>query len=195
MRPNSDLPSNIQELIKNISYTQVIPISEINDIPFMLLKLSDEHDEFLRHQDIAAEFKPSIMNVTVAQETIALCFLQIKLNGSDKYIYSAVFNLSDIKQFQDIYSFLNMQKFGLMIVTNNIHDYKVFNLNFQADFHPRDILIGARDKADSNNLELFNGVAQSIFSSQKDVAALWEYFKKVSPVKESYYVHMQMAKS
>ncbi len=195
MQPNNELPQNIQDLIKNISTTQTVPISEIDNTPFMLLKLSDEHDEFLRTQEIAAEFRPSIMNVTVGTETIALCFLQIKLNGSEKYIYNAVFNLSDIKQFKDIHAFLNMEKYGLMIATNNIHDFKIFNLNFEADFHPQNILVGARDKADSNNLELFNGIAQSIFSSQKDTGALWKYFKEVTPLKEQYYVHIQMAKS
>ena len=196
MRPNSELPQNIQDLIKNLSYTQAVPVKEIDNTPFMLLKLSDEHDEFLSSgQEIAATFKPSIMNVTVGDETIALCFLQIKLNGSDKYIYNTVYNLSDIKQFEDVHGFLNMHKYGLLIATNNNHEYKIFNLNFKADFHPQNVLMGARDKANCNNLELFNGIAQSIASSQKDLKSLWDYFNEVAPFKEHYYVHINMAKS
>ena len=108
--PNDTLPDNLKGLVENLSTRQAIPLGTMYDIPFLAVKIPAEKESFIQDNPITCEIKPSVFNVDFHGETVAVCFIQVRLNGLDEYIYTATYDLTVDKQFSDCYALLNMRK-------------------------------------------------------------------------------------
>jgi len=192
LNPNTELPQNLQDLVKSLSYVQAIPLGTTQGIPFIAIKLSDENEAYLAENAITCEFKPSIFNVSYKGETIALCFVQFRLNGSDEHIYTASYDLKNDKQYGDCYDLLAMKQYGLLMLTNNGHDFLQFDANIELDFNPQAMIHGARELGSDYEPMLFSEVSYGLSTQGETPAALWRYLEKIAPLDKKWYASMQL---
>ena len=101
---NETLPPNLTTLIANLTTRQAVPLGTLQDIPFLALKIPVSREPMLTGGEIFCEMKPSIFNIDHGDETLAICILQIRLNGLDAYTYSAAYDLTNDKQIEDAVS-------------------------------------------------------------------------------------------
>ncbi len=189
---NSTLPQNIQDLITALSTQQAIPLGKINEIPFLALRLKASKEDLIRDNGIICELKPSIFNVDYQGETIALCFMQLRLNRSKEMIYTVQYDLKNEKQFSDVWALLEMQRYGLLIATEQVHDFQQFDANFEADFHPRDILAGARSSATDYDPARYEEVAFALRSQTKKEDEFWELLDEMTPFDQHWYARLKL---
>ena len=192
LQENSALPQNLQDLSKTLSYTQAIPIGSEGKVPFLMIKLSVENEKLLAENSITCEFKPSIFNIAYKDENIALCIVQFRLNGSDKHIYTVSYDLKNDKHYSDCSKLLEMDKYALLLVTDNGHDFVQFEANFEADFKPVAMLHGARELGTNYEPGLFMEVAHGLSSQGQTPAELWSFLDKMAPFDKSWYSAMQL---
>lgn len=189
---NKDLPQNVQDLISSMSYTQAVPLQSKNGVPYLVIKLSDNHESFLDENEIACEFKPSIFNVTYKGENIALCFVQFRLNQSNKHIFTISYDLKNDKQYEDCFDLLAMENYGLLIATNNAHEILQFGVEFKGDFKPQAMLNGARELASTHSPELFTEISFAISSQGESQEELWQFLNQMAPFEKRWYGAMQL---
>lgn len=190
--PNSRLPQNLQDLIANLSLIQAIPLGTKEGIPFIGLKVSDNNAQMLEENAVTCEFKPSIFNVGYKGHTIALCIVQFRLNGSDRHIYTASYDLRNDKQYSDCHDLLSMQQYALLIATNDAHTFLRFDTNFVGTFNPQQVLNEARSHATDYDPTLFGEVAYGLTMQSETPAGLWAYLEKATPALHRWYARLQL---
>jgi len=189
---NDILPPNLIHLIENLTTRQAVPLGTMHDIPFLALKLPASSETLLTGGELFCEMKPSIFNIDHGNETLAICILQLKLNGRDAYTYSAAYDLTNDKHYSDCFALLNMRKYGLFIATDQLHDFLVFDTPFEAFFDPRDVIAEARETATATNAEAFGSAVNALFSLKEDDAALWRHFESLVPFDNRWYLRTRM---
>ncbi len=192
MNPNTDLPQNLQDLIANLSSVQAVPLNTEQGIPFLIIKIPEAHPELLEDNAVTCEFKPSIFNIIYKEDTIALCIVQIRLNGSDSHIHTAAYDLNNDKQFSDCHALLAMKQYGLLVATETRHAFLQFDTRFSGDFDPQEVLSEARAKATDYDPILFSEIAYGLTMQAGSPAALWDYLESVAPFKHQWYAAMAM---
>jgi hypothetical protein len=189
---NDTLPQNLTHLIANLTTRQAVPLGTMQDIPFLALKIPASSEALLTDGDIFCEMKPSIFNIDHGSETLAICIVQIKLNGLDAYTYSAAYDLTNDKHYSDCHALLNMRKYGLFIASENLHDFLVFDTPFDAFFDPRDVLAEARENATETNAEAFGAAVNALFGLKEDETALWHHLNEIVPFDNRWYLRTRM---
>ena len=192
LQMNELLPKNLQEIIPTLSLSQAVPLGNEKDVPFLMIKLSAGNEAIIAEGGISCEFKASIFNVGFNGENVALCFVQFRLNGSDKHIYTASYDLHNEKHYNDCFDLLEMKKYGLLIVTDNAHDFIEFKPVFKADFKPQAMLHGAKELATDYEPGLYMEVAHALSSQGQTPAELWKFLEKMAPFEKSWYGSMQL---
>ena len=192
LSPNSALPQNLQELVPTLPANQALPIGSNNGVPFLMIKLAAANEAQIAEGGIACEFRASIFNVTFQGENVALCFVQFRLNGSDKHIFTATYDLNNAKHYEDCYDLLAMEEYGLLIVTDNAHDFIQFKPQFKAAFKPQAMLHGAKTLCTDYEPGLFLEVSYALTSQGQTSAELWKFLEQMAPFEKSWYGAMQL---
>ncbi len=189
---NNTLPDNIKQLLPNLSLTQAIPLGQINDVPFILVKISEANEGSLEHNEISCEMKPSIFNVKFKGENIAICFVQFRLNKSNTHIYTTSYNLQDEKQFKDCFELLNMEEYGLLVASVNAHEFLKFGTPFDIPFNPQNILVGAKERATDYVPGDYLEITYALQAQAANSADLWDIFNTMAPLNKNWYASMEM---
>lgn len=192
LSPNSTLPKNLQDLVSTLPMSQALPIGSNNGVPFLMIKLAAANEAQIAEGGIASEFRASIFNVTFQGENVGLCIVQFRLNGSDKHIFTATYDLNNEKHYEDCYDLLAMEEYGLLIVTDNAHDFIQFKPQFKADFKPQAMLHGAKTLCTDYEPGLFLEVSYALTSQGQTPAELWTFLEKMAPFEKSWYGAMQL---
>ncbi len=192
LQANHMLPKNLQDLIPTLSLSQAMPLGNEKGVPFLMIKLLNGNEEIIAEGGISCEFKASIFNVIYQGENVALCFVQFRLNGSDKHIYTASYDLHNEKHYNDCFDLLEMRKYGLLITTDNAHDFLEFKPVFKADFRPQAMIHGAKELSTDYEPGLFLEVAHAISSQGETPAELWKFLEQMAPFEKSWYGSMQL---
>ncbi|MEN8147365.1 MAG: hypothetical protein ABFR02_07085 [Campylobacterota bacterium] len=192
LSPNSALPKNLQDIIPTLSLSQAVPLGSEKGVPFLMIKLSAGNEEIIAEGGISCELKASIFNVVFQGENVALCFVQFRLNGSDKHIFTAAYDLNNEKHYEDCYALLAMEKYGLLIVTDNAHDFIQFKPQFKADFEPQAMLHGAKTLCTDYEPGLFLEVSYALTSQARTPSDLWLFLEQMAPFEKSWYGSMQL---
>lgn len=190
--PNETLPENFQDLIRSMSTQQAIPLGEMDGLPFLAIKIPAELIAVLDENAITCELRPSILNIEYDGKKIALCHVMLRLNGSAKYIYTARYDLDDKKQFDDVWSLLEMTTYGLLIATDDVHDFQQFTTTFEADFDPRNILTGAKERSSGQDIAFFNEAAYALRSQVRTNHELWDFFDTIAPFEKQWYASLTL---
>lgn len=191
---NDTLPENINRLIQTLSTQQAVPLGKVNEIPFLAIKLGVEDEKYIKEGGLSSELKASILNIDYEEDTFALCYVQVRLNGDNKFIYTVVYDLSNDKHYNDCFELLKMENYGLFIASDNIHDFVSFEAKFEANFKPRDILAYAKKKATSYIAEKFAEVSYGLSSQTNSKQELWDYLNYLAPYDKSWYGAMKISK-
>ncbi|MHC3995378.1 hypothetical protein ACXWTF_11170 [Thiomicrolovo sp. ZZH C-3] len=189
---NTILPQNLQDLIANLSFVQAVPLGTQQGIPFVAVKVADTNSKLLEDNAVTCEFKPSIFNVDYKGQTIALCIVQFRLNGSDRHIFTASYDLHNDKQYSDCHDLLAMKQYGLLVATGEVHTFLQFDTNFAGTFNPQQLLAQARSAATDYDPLLFSEVSYGLTMQADTPAHLWEYLEKIAPALHSWYARMQL---
>ncbi|UFS61942.1 hypothetical protein LOH54_09795 [Sulfurimonas sp. HSL-3221] len=189
---NTILPQNLQDLIANLSFVQAVPLGTQQGIPFVAVKVADNNSKLLEDNAVTCEFKPSIFNVDYKGQTIALCIVQFRLNGSDRHIYTASYDLHNDKQYSDCHDLLAMTQYGLLVATNDVHTFLQFDTNFAGTFNPQQMIKEARANATDYDPLLFGEVSYGLTMQADTPANLWEYLEQIAPALHRWYARMQL---
>lgn len=192
LNPNSELPQNLQDILGKMNMVQAIPLGTTQSIPYIALKLSTQNDRFLAENALTCEFKPSIFNVAFQGENIAICIVQFRLNGSDNHIYTASYDLMNDKQYGDCYDLLKMKQYGLLVMTDNGHDFLQFDVDFAGSFNPHAVIHGARELGTKYDPKLFSEVSYGLTSQGESPAQLWTFLDMMAPFDKQWYGAMQL---
>ncbi|WP_345972208.1 hypothetical protein [Sulfurimonas diazotrophicus] len=189
---NTILPQNLQDLIANLSFVQAVPLGTQQGIPFVAVKVADNNSKLLEDNAVTCEFKPSIFNVDYKGQTIALCIVQFRINGSDRHIYTASYDLHNDKQYSDCHDLLAMTQYGLLVATNDVHTFLQFDTNFAGTFNPQQMIKEARASASDYDPLLFSEVSYGLTMQADTPAHLWEYLETIAPALHRWYARMQL---
>ena len=192
LNPNDTLPQNLQDLSKKLIIGQAVPIGNEGLIPFLMLKLPASESALLAENKITSEFKPSIFNISYKDENIALCIVQFRLNASSQLVYTVSYDLKNEKHYRDVSLLLAMEKYALLIVTDEGHDFVQFEASFDADFKPLAMLDGAKTLGSDYEPGLFLEVSHAITSQAATPSQLWKVLDEMAPFEKSWYGAMQM---
>jgi len=192
LQMNELLPKNLKEIIPTLSLSQAVPLGNEKGVPFLMIKLAVGNEAIIEEGGITSEFKASVFNVNFKEQNVALCFVQFRLNGSDKHIYTASYDLNNEKHYNDCFDLLEMRKYGLLIVTDNAHDFLEFQPVFKADFRPQSMIHGAKELASDYDPGLFMEVAHALSSQGQTPAELWKFLEQMAPFEKSWYGSMQL---
>jgi hypothetical protein len=190
--PNDSLPENLKGLISNLSTRQAMPLGTVSEIPFLALKIAPENEAYFLENPVVCELKPSVFNIDHDDVTVAVCFVQVRLNSRDDHIYTVIYDLNNEKQYGDCSALLNMRKYGLFIASDSVHDFLAFEAPFEAAFDPRDVIAEAKAKSTAYTPEEFNTVAHALYSQCENDAALWNRFHELAPLEKQWYARMRM---
>ena len=189
---NEGLPQQINELLGHMQSGQAVPLSDVDGVPYVAVKISPETVEELLENEVRCEMKPSFMNINFNGEVVALVFIQLRLNEDDSLIYTLTYDINEDKHLKDCYSILNMLNYGLLIATDNEHDFIQLDVNFVAEFDPRKILEYTLEKATDYKKEDFNQVLYAFTSQVVGSHKLWEMLADVAPFEKQWYAAMDM---
>lgn len=192
LEDNSQLPQNLRDLLKGLSLTQAVPLGEMNDLPLLFIKITEENADFMSDNEVVCTINPSIFNIEYQDETLALCFVQIKLNNSDKHIYTVRFDLKNEKQFKDAMALLNMDRYGVLMASDTRHNILQFKYALDDSFDPRHVLTYARSKATDYNQDILEEVTYGLTMQADSIAGLWEHFETIAPYDKQWYAGMKM---
>jgi len=191
---NDTLPDNLKELVAKISTQQAVPLGTMSDLPFLGIKLGKENEQMIEDGGIRCEIKPSILNIDFDDETIGICFVQLRLNEDDRFIYTTAYDLNIEKQYADCYALLNMKKYGLFVASDAIHDFIALDSEFEADFDPRMVLEHTKAEASEYDPALFAEIYYGINTQVSSKQALWDYLDHLAPFDKKWYGRMSLAK-
>ena len=194
MNTNDTLPENLQGLMRSLSKEQAIPLGEMDNTPMLAVKIGTEFEHFIKDGGLASEMKASILNVDFEDNTIALCFVQVRLNQSDEMIYTATYDLNFEKQYEDCYALLNMKNYGLFVASENIHDFISFTTDFEAKFEPRAVLEYAKNESKNYKPQMFEEISYGLRTQASSPKALWDYLNTLAPFDQSWYGRIKMGK-
>ena len=189
---NETLPDNLKGLISQLSTHQAMPLGSMSGYPFLAVRIPADQEQLITDGEITCEMKPSVFNIDFDETTIALCFVQIRLNKRNDLIYTAYYNLADERQYNDCHELLNMRNYGICVASENIHDFLSFDAAFEADFDPRNIIAGAKANATEYSPDLTRQIAQIFFTQAATSAELWEQFNTMAPFEKKWYARMRM---
>ncbi len=192
MNTNEDLPENLKGLTEVLSGEQAMPIGMISGLPFLAVKIPEE--EIVSEGALSCELKASILNIDYQDETVGLCFVQLRLNGQDHLIYTATYDLNNPKQYADCYELLNMKKYGLFLATDETHDFLAFDSDFKADFDPRSVVAYAQKESSDYGAELSIEFAYGIRSQADSARNFWDYLDLLGPYDKEWYGRMKINK-
>lgn len=192
LHPNSELPQNLQDLASSLSMVQAIPLGMMQGIPFLAVKLATENEAYLAENRITCEFKPSIFNIQFKGENIALCIVQFRLNGSDQHIYTVSYDLRNDTQYSDCFNLLAMKQYGLLVLTDNGHDFIQFDAKAELSFEPQAMVHGARELASEYDPVLATEIAYAISTQGETPADLWAFLEQMAPFEKSWYGGMKL---
>jgi len=195
LKTNDTLPENLQKMVEALSIGQAIPLGDMEDTPVLAVKIADDNEALIKEGGLMCELKASVLNIDFDEDTIALCFAQVRLNKSPDMIYTASYDLNIEKQFEDCYSLLNMKKYGLLVASNKIHEFIGFKNKFEAEFDPRVVLNYAKETANSYTHEKYVEVSYALKSQARSAADLWTYLNQLAPFEKSWYARMNMGRS
>ena len=195
MKTNDTLPENLQQMVEALSFEQAVPLGDMEGTPVLAVKIADENEHYIKDGGLVCEIKASVFNIDFGEETIALCFAQVRLNKSPDMIYTAVYDLKVEKQFEDCYSLLNMKKYGLLVTSSTVHEFIGFENEFKADFDPRTVLNHAKEIASDYTHEKYVEVSYALKSQARSAADLWTYLNQLAPFEKSWYGRMNMGRS
>jgi hypothetical protein len=190
--PNDTLPENLKGLISNLSTRQAMPLGMVSGIPFLALKIDAENEAYFLENPVVCELKPTVFNIDHNDVTVAICFVQVRLNSRDEHIYTVIYDLNDEKQYNDCRALLNMRKYGLFIASDNVHDFLAFETPFEADFDPRDVVAVAKAKSTEYTPEQFSSVAHALYTQCENDVELWNRFHELAPLQKQWYARMRM---
>jgi len=192
---NSSLPEKFQALFKNMEPLQAVPLgADNNNIPYIGMKVSVDDMAFIDENEITAEFKPTILNIDIEDKTVAILFVQFKLNNLDNFIFTLSYDLKNDKHLVDASGLLRMDNYTLIIATDDEHKILSFTTDFKEEFNPLEVLASARANATEYDLQLFHQLGQFISSYQKTPRDLWKHFDEIAPLERSWYARLQMQK-
>ncbi len=191
---NNDLQDNLKALVGNLSLQMAVPLGSMSGLPFLAVKVLKEYEDLIEEGKVRCEMKPSVLNIDFGEETIALCFVQIRLNADDNLIYTVSYDLNIEKHYNDCIELLNMKKYGLLIASDTIHDFMAFDNTFEADFDPRAVAIYAKEQASDYSPELFAEASYAISSQANTRRELWDFLDEITPFDKRWYVRMTMNK-
>ena len=190
--PNDILPQNLRDLIPNLSYVQAVPLGTQQGIPFLALRVSDNNAELLEDNAVTCEFKPSVFNVDYKGRTVALCIVQLRLNGSDRHTYTVSYDLRNAKQYSDCHDLLAMTQYGLLIATGAVHTFLQFDTNFVGTFNPQQVLKEAHALATDYDPLLFSEISYGLTMQADTPAGLWAYLETIAPALHRWYTRIQL---
>jgi hypothetical protein len=179
-------------MIGSMNLFQAIPLGTTQGIPLMAINLSTQFDSYLADNAITCEFKPSIFNITYQGENIAICFVQFRLNNSDKHIFTASYDLKNDKQYGDCYDLLAMKQYGLLVMTDNGHDFLQFDVDFEGDFNPHAMIHGARELGSKYDPKVFSEVSFGLSTQGGTPTDLWHFLAQTAPIEKKWYGAMQL---
>ncbi len=191
-QPNAELPQNLRDLLPHLSLTQAVPLGTSRALPLLAVKIPDADEALLETGSITCEFKPSVFNVDFQGDSVAVCFVQFRLNGSNARIYTAHYDLANDKQFSDVFDLLAMKQYGLLVCTTDHHDFLQFDVRFEGDFDPRDALDYARRTATDYPPLRFREVVHGLSMQGSSPAALWEFLDAAAPFDKRWYARLTL---
>ncbi len=189
---NDTLPDNLKGLIESLSTQQAMPLGTMSDLPFLAVKVPLEYENILIEGGITCELKPAVFNIDFEEKTIAICFVQVRLNTCSELTYTAYYDLSEEKQYSDCYELLNMRNYGILAASEQIHDFIGFDVPFEAEFDPRNIIAGAKANATESTPALAHSIAQLFVQQSETPAKLWDQLSEMAPFEKSWYGRMRM---
>ena len=195
MKTNETLPENLRKMVEALSLEQAVPLGDMEGTPILAVKIADENEHLIKEGGLMCELKASVFNIDFGEDTIALCFAQVRLNKSPDMIYTASYDLNVEKQFEDCYSLLNMKKYGLLVSSSNIHEFIGFENKFEAEFEPRTVLNHAKKTANDYSHEKYVEASYALKSQARSAADLWTYLNQLAPFEKSWYARMNMGRS
>ena len=190
--PNGILPQNLQDLIANLSTVQAVPLGTQQGIPFLALKTAAGNERLFEDDAVTCEFKPSVFNVDYKGQTLALCIVQLRLNGSDRLIYTCTYDLHNDKQYSDCHDLLAMRQYGLLIATETLHTFLQFDTEFAGAFNPQQVLNEARSLATDYDPLLFSEVVYGLTMQADTPAHLWAYLDELAPALHRWYARFAL---
>ena len=182
-------------MVDALSIEQAVPLGDMEGTPVLAVKIADENESFIKEGGLMCELKASVFNIDFGEDTIALCFAQVRLNKSPNMIYTAAYDLNIEKQYEDCYSLLNMKKYGLLVATSKVHEFIAFENTFEAEFDPRTVIKHAKETASSYTHDKYVEVSYALKSQARSAADLWTYLNQLAPFEKSWYARMNMGKS
>lgn len=190
--PNTLLPENLRSLIASLSHIQAIPLGTDQGIPLLMIKTREGDEALFKDNAVTCEFKPSIFNIDYKEHTVALCMVQFRLNGADRYVYTATYDLANDKQYSDCHDLLGMQQYGLLIANEGVHTILQFDTNFAGTFNPRQVLKEARTNATGYPPILCSEVVYAINSQADSAAGLWTFLENAAPALHRWYARFAL---
>ena len=194
MKTNDTLPQNMQDMIKSLSRGLAIPIGKMEDTPMLAVKVDVEDEQHIKDADFTSEFKASILNIEFGSEVFAMAYIQVRLNRRSDKVYTVTFDLNIQKQYDDCFELLNMQKYGLLVASDNIYEFISFNPKFEANFVPVQVLAGAKTKSTSYSPDKLLEISHALRSQVREDHDLWDYLNQLTPLDKSWYGYMKMGK-
>lgn len=189
---NTTLHPNLQNLIAKLSHVQAVPLGTMKHVPYVILKPSNVDENFLVDAGFTCEIKPSIFNVSYKEQSVAICIVQFRLNGSEDHVFTASYNLKDDRQLSDCSDLLGMEQYSLMIATDRVHSIRHVKMNFTGTFDPKAVLNVARRNATDYDPTLFAEVSHVLTKQGGSPAGLWTYLEETAPARQQWYAQLQL---
>lgn len=186
---NTKLPQNLQELAKQMKAHQAVPLAIIDEIPFVAIRLSDTA---LLKQELSSHIKATILNIEHEKNIYAIAFLQFRLNSDPTLTFTVFYNLKVDKQYQECQALLAMNHYGLLLLTQEYHDFVKFKAQFQADFSLQTVARNARNKASDYSVESFLELSHFFYTYHKNDRMLWDYLESIAPLDKECYAYIKM---
>ena len=186
---NTKLPQNFQELAKHMKAHQAVPLTNIDGTAFVAIRLADET---LLDQKLQCELKAALLNIEHDKDTYAIAFIQFRLNKEPKQTYTVFYNLNIDTQFQDCLNILAMKHYGLLLLTQEHHDFVKFKAEFQGNFDLQIIAAATRNRATNYSVESFLELSHYFYAYHKDDQTLWNYLESIAPLSKQCYAALRM---
>lgn len=189
--PNESLTEKLKAVIGGLVSTQAVALGKLSDIPFLSVKIPDDKDAML-DATVLSDMRPAIFNIDFSDETIAICFIRFTLNKNPDFTYTAIFDLNNEMQYNNCHELLAMQRYGLLIASNNVHDFLAFESDFNAEFHPQEMIADARENATSYTQKEFGQVIQAFYDNVRAESELWNRIEPMTPIEHRWYARVKL---
>jgi hypothetical protein len=189
---NTELPENFKHLIDALEIGTAVPLANIQNMPFLGLKLPNDDQDMLKNGEIISQFKPTLLNIDYEEQTYAILILQVILNGSEDYIYNTFYDLNNEQQFTNALEILKLSDYGLFIFTDEVHDFIPFNTKTDINFDPCVIATATKKNASEYQAETCHAIVTALFSSQTNNSELLKFFEEIAPKEKEWYARLTM---